>query len=456
MQGGAVSGNTSLGNGGGVYTAGPAGGGLGGTFTMQGGTIGGNKANTGGGVHVATDGFFAKSLGTIYGAGAVSGSGAANANSADTNNGHAAYAQDGPKERKNTAGLGVSLNSGTGANWEYTPLTAEWTNGNLTTSGQVDWYSVTAGSAGSYQLRWDDYFDGEGAPYLKADIVITATRANGDSVLNESSPGQPRNDNGYNSGDAPSPFELAAVETVNVLVKGKPGENGNPGEHSTGTYTIQCLAVSALSNTWTTGTLALPYAGPNVWRTSTWYRFRPGNAGTYQIQWEDKSDNKDSSFANVMVSVFEEAPGYVIVFNEDKDGYDAPRTITLAAGETVYVQVVGEEKLDSGSYRIRGYQYQSWNDTLTAGQTKWYTFVAGTSGDYTLQWEDAEEKAGSSSYNGKVTVSAYHTGNVPLFEDTIKGYTTNPQTLTLTAGETVTVKVVSTFTGSYTIRYSRD
>jgi hypothetical protein len=448
MQGGSLSGNTSLDSGGGVYVAGPAGGGLGGTFTMQGGTIGGNKANTGGGVYAATDGFFAKSLGTIYGAGAVSGSGAANANSAGTNNGHAAYAQDGPRERNATAGPGVSLNSGTNPNWEYPALTGYWTPGNLASAAQVDWYSISAVSAGTYQLRWDDSGDGEGSSTGKADITVAAYRANGTSILPLY-----RDDHGYNHSSAPPPFELAAGETVLVKVVVKAGSN------VTGTYKILCQVTPTLSASWTDGTLA---AG-----TSAWYRFRPGTAGTYQIQWEDSGDNSGSggSYANIKAAAFRSATyydgaildPYKIVFGGSGGGIDngytdPPDPIDLAEEELIYVVVSGV----TGSYRIRGYQCEE--GTIAAAATQWHTFLVGTSGTYSLQWEDQVHQASGKKtpYTGVINkVSAYR-GQVPLFVDQNLGYPTPKSLGRLNAGETVSVKVEGgTPGGTYIVRCYR-
>jgi hypothetical protein len=61
MNGGAISGNTSSYNGGGVYVGN-------GTFTMNGGTISGNSSSSyGGGVFVSSNGTFRIVTGTIYG-----------------------------------------------------------------------------------------------------------------------------------------------------------------------------------------------------------------------------------------------------------------------------------------------------------------------------------------------------------------------------------------------------
>jgi predicted outer membrane repeat protein len=102
-----ITGNNSGVSGGGVYV------GDGGTFTMSGGTISENTATgNGGGVYV--NGTFTKeSGGVIYGSDADSDL----KNTAG--NGPAVYTYSG-KKRNTTADAGVTLNSGTDANWEYT------------------------------------------------------------------------------------------------------------------------------------------------------------------------------------------------------------------------------------------------------------------------------------------------------------------------------------------------
>jgi hypothetical protein len=422
MRGGAVSGNEAPGNGGGVYVA------AGGTFSMLAGTIGGNNTNgNGGGVYAAAGGFFVKSLGTIYGFGA------ANANHAATYNGHAAYAEDGgTRERDASAGPGVSLNSGNNANWERPALTASWTAGCLYSTAQVDWYSFTAVSAGSYHLRWDDSGDGSGG--YKGDIWVEAYRASGESASIST-----QNDDGYKLPDAP--FELAAGETVLVKVE-------RNSDSSIGTYAILCQPASAISNAWADENLD---AG-----TSTWYRFTAGNAGTYQLQWEDYGQNGSgggSYGTDVFVSAFRSSsytPSNNPVFSNVPDGYTTPQTINLTAGETVYVLVTSS--LSGNGYRIRGYQF--WDGTINQSQTAWYSFTAGTSGTYYLQWEDDSDHSPTSSYSGNITVSAYR-GLVPLFDENRDMGYLSPPTFNLTAGDKVDVKVYGAALGNYTIRYYR-
>jgi hypothetical protein len=106
ISGGTISGNTAF-KGGGVYSNG--------TFTMSGGTISGNTVSErGGGVYVNSGTFTKQSGGIIYGSDATS----ALKNTAYSDSyGHAVYVSESQK-RNTTAGVGVTLDSGTSGGWE--------------------------------------------------------------------------------------------------------------------------------------------------------------------------------------------------------------------------------------------------------------------------------------------------------------------------------------------------
>jgi hypothetical protein len=108
MLGGTISGNFDTNYGGGVHVAGM------GNFTMLGGTISGNEANTGGGVYVDNSGTFTKSgNSTIYGDDDTTHTPNSTENTAryGANNGHAVYVVSGPKKRNSPAGGYVDLDS---------------------------------------------------------------------------------------------------------------------------------------------------------------------------------------------------------------------------------------------------------------------------------------------------------------------------------------------------------
>jgi hypothetical protein len=90
-----------------------------GTFTMEDGEISGNMAPDGGGVYVYDDGAFTKSDGTIYGDMDTTYTAGSTENTATSGNGHAVYVSSSPAKKRNTmAGPDAGLDSGTAANWE--------------------------------------------------------------------------------------------------------------------------------------------------------------------------------------------------------------------------------------------------------------------------------------------------------------------------------------------------
>jgi hypothetical protein len=109
MSGGTISGNTATYNGGGVYVSS-------GRFEMSGGEISGNTASSwGGGVYVEGT-FIKQSGGTIYGSTA---SDSLKNTAGGDSYGHAVFVSSlSTKKRNTTAGVGVTLNSGSTGGWE--------------------------------------------------------------------------------------------------------------------------------------------------------------------------------------------------------------------------------------------------------------------------------------------------------------------------------------------------
>jgi uncharacterized repeat protein (TIGR02543 family) len=146
MNGGEISGNTAS-YGGGVYVSSS------GTFTMSGGAISGNTARDyGGGVYVYSGTFTKQSGGTIYGrydsSGANEDGALRNTASNGDSYGHAVYVDYGSKKRNTTAGIGVTLDSGTsGADGGWVdPMPTESLQGALT------WLASNAEEGGNYTI----------------------------------------------------------------------------------------------------------------------------------------------------------------------------------------------------------------------------------------------------------------------------------------------------------------
>jgi hypothetical protein len=86
-----------------------------------------------------------------------------------------------------------------------------------------------------------------------------------------------------------------------------------------------------------------------------WYKFTAVASGTYYIQWDDAYEGSDSYSGDLIVSAYRTGgPGF---FNRDS-GYKNPPSLSLNAGETVYVLVVPYEPQTwaLGNYRIKYYQ----------------------------------------------------------------------------------------------------
>jgi uncharacterized repeat protein (TIGR02543 family) len=156
-----ITGNKGGASGGGVYVSG-------GTFEMSGGTISGNTTTgNGGGVYVM-DGTFTKSGGVIYGSDVDSG-----LKNTATGNGPAVYVSSG-KKRISTAGEGVTLNSGTDANWEYT-VTFDADGGTPTTQSVVGCGSASLGTMPTEPSRSDYTFLGWYTARNGGGTALTAT-----------------------------------------------------------------------------------------------------------------------------------------------------------------------------------------------------------------------------------------------------------------------------------------
>jgi chitodextrinase len=56
-----------------------------------------------------------------------------------------------------------------------------WTDGEITTSGDVKWYSFTASARTSYQVWWNDSYQGNGTKSL--DIKVSAFEADGNAIF---------------------------------------------------------------------------------------------------------------------------------------------------------------------------------------------------------------------------------------------------------------------------------
>jgi hypothetical protein len=302
----------------------------------------------------------------------------------------------------------------------------DWTEGDLA-KGQVDWYTVTVGTAGTYSLQWDNIVYGTNT--YSAYAWVSAYRADGSPIFTEGA-------DGYTT---PRSLTLSAGETVYVMVT-----------HGTGTYAIQYYNPSALP----------PQATPsNVQATGL-----PSAAGVIAITWGYvsgvtgyevfRSDSELGTYDPIGTAPNVYSPSYtdtnvtagvtywykVKAVNTNGPGPDSA-ALSGALSETAPATLPSNTDWATGN--------------LTMGtQTDWYMLTAGAAGIYFLQWDDHHNGAGS--YPAYVRVSAYRADGTPVFlNDGNSGYI-YPQSLTLGEGESIYVMVVpqdSWNLGAYALRY---
>jgi hypothetical protein len=125
--------------------------------------------------------------------------------------------------------------------------------------------------------------------------------------------------------------------------------NGNgEGEKSAAvSITITFTEKSWTAGIWTTETLA---SGASHWYTIT-------TPGTYLVQWNDSHQGSGAYTCDVKVSAWRYSGGSLSALFSDVDsGYTSPRSVTVNAGDTVYVKVAGYYTSSSGNYAIQYYQ----------------------------------------------------------------------------------------------------
>lgn len=178
MTGGTINGNSTTTNGGGVFNSG--------TFNMSGGIINGNTAViSGGGVYILGAGIFTKTGGgTIYGQ-----NGGANANTASSGNGHAAYhASTEPKTRTNTADTNqnmTTITQGTAGGWDEPAATYTGLNINLPATNNGTAETVNGGTFYGSGAAFTATVQGANNPNQEVTWSISGTVLNAATTIND-------------------------------------------------------------------------------------------------------------------------------------------------------------------------------------------------------------------------------------------------------------------------------
>jgi hypothetical protein len=297
-----------------------------------------------------------------------------------------------------------------------------WADGNIFTAGQVNWYKITAATTTTYYLRWDDAWHGEGGKTLIASVSMY--RADGTLLFANS-------EEGY---FYPQYSNISAGETVYVQVEGTPN-------YPTGTYAIQYYDPAVEPPK--TAIIGLRVAGhPAPACVVTWesalgaegytvYRSSSAN-GTYNLL-ETINDRWTPYYTDTDVSV---GTTYYYKVNGINSNGEGPQSAAVSA--IPVVAGIGESLTPN-----------TWTDGnfTTEEQVDWYKFTASTGATYYLQWDDADSGSNKTSYIG---VSTYSSDGFSVFTN----YSASPQSFSVSAGETVYVRVVSTWSlGTYAIQY---
>jgi fibronectin type 3 domain-containing protein len=303
-----------------------------------------------------------------------------------------------------------------------------WTDGDITTSGDVKWYSFTASAGTSYQVQWNAQYYGDGTKTLPY-AYVSAFRADGGYIFQQTS-------NGWTS-----PRTVSGVTgTVYLRVQGS----------GTGTYAIRYYDPTSMppQASMSISVTVILFPAPSC--VVSW-NYVEGVTG-YHLY---RSTNPDSDYVEIT-----DITGYYNNSYTDTD---------VSAGSTYYYKVAaynanGEGELSSAksgtppdSSAITTLSDNVWIDgeITTSGDVKWYSFTASEGSAYQVQWNDSYQ--GDRTKTLDIKVSAFEADGSPIFQTVDSGWT-SPRTVSGVTG-TVYLKVEaysSGNTGTYAIKYAQE
>jgi hypothetical protein len=291
-----------------------------------------------------------------------------------------------------------------------------WAVGNLTVNGQVDWYSFPVTAGITYNLQWDNYYDGAGK-YTGA-MYVEAYSSDGSYLAWGSS--------GYSS---PLTLYVDTNDTIYVRVS----DDGRLGAYALRYY----------------DPLTEPPVAPSFVRM--WIP-QPD----YTISWNSVGG----------------ATGYIVSRSATETGaYSQQGTTTgehsvfftdagASSGTYWYkVRAVNEhgEGPDSAAVKVSAPTSlpndKAWAEgkLATPEQVDWYSFPVTAGITYNLQWDNYYD--GTGKYTGAVHVQAYRSDGSLLVGNST-GYS-SPPTLNVSTNDTIYVVVLPEGPrGTYAIRYS--
>jgi hypothetical protein len=101
-------------------------------------------------------------------------------------------------------------------------------------------------------------------------------------------------------------------------------------------------------NTWADGDLS-------VVGEIDWYQFTAASTTTYYVQWDDAAGNSvGGKTAWTAVSAYRAGDG-TPVFTRQNSGFTYPQSVSVNAGETIYIRVEGLDSWNTGTYAVQYY-----------------------------------------------------------------------------------------------------
>jgi hypothetical protein len=306
-----------------------------------------------------------------------------------------------------------------------------WAEGNISSPGEVHWYTFTPAAAGTYYVIWDDNYNDSGNKTLAGSV--SAYRAGGTPIFTDRA-------SGYS---VPEDVTVSANETITVRIEGQ----GN----WTGTYALKYYDPATVA----------PPASPTNIRVRgnpapacfvTWFSVH--TATEYKVSRSTTTPEGPYTLLGTVLGQYGTSYSYNDTSND------------IIAGTTYYYKVQAINTYGDGPESAPFSDTppattigtllteNTWTDgkLISSEGADWYRVTPQSSGTYYIQWDDSYEKAGKTlaSY-----VSAYRTNGTQVFLHT-NGWTFELPSFSISAGETIYVRVDgyrSNFTGTYAIRY---
>jgi hypothetical protein len=306
------------------------------------------------------------------------------------------------------------------------PNNAGWAIGTLESGTQTDWYTLTAGTAGTYFLQWDDLYNSTGS--YTTYVMVSAYRANGIPIFRNTA-------SGYTN---PRYLSFGTGETIYVIVASL---SGYTGDYAIRYYDPAAVPPQTASLSVQTTGLPPPINGIAIrWNTVD-------GATDYKIF---RSDSEMGTYTSIVTVPHEYPYTYtdIDVTTSVTYWYKVKAVNTYGSGPAS--AAVSGALSNASPTALPNDATWATGDLITGTQTDWYTLTPGTAGTYYLQGYDHDNSAGS--YTAYTSVSAYRANGSLVFGPV--GNSSRP--LTLDEGETVYVMVAtlnSWQTGTYALRY---